>query len=47
MIRGVSHNIALLRAVMEEERFIKGDTSTSYLTEVWPKGEQNCCLSGD
>ncbi|XP_022691355.1 propionyl-CoA carboxylase alpha chain, mitochondrial-like isoform X1 [Varroa jacobsoni] len=38
VIRGVSHNIALLRAVMEEERFIKGDTSTSYLTEVWPKG---------
>ncbi|OQR79789.1 propionyl-CoA carboxylase alpha chain [Tropilaelaps mercedesae] len=38
VIRGVSHNISLLRAIMGEERFIKGDTSTNYLKEIWPDG---------
>lgn len=38
VIRGVSHNISLLRAIMGEKRFIEGDTSTSYLKEIWPEG---------
>lgn len=38
VIRGVSHNISLLRAIMGEESFIRGDTDTSYLSKIWPDG---------
>lgn len=39
VIRGVSHNISLLRAIMGESSFIEGDTDTSYLKKIWPDGE--------
>ncbi|XP_013778229.1 propionyl-CoA carboxylase alpha chain, mitochondrial-like [Limulus polyphemus] len=38
VIRGVTHNIPLLRDIMTEERFVKGDISTNYLTTVYPEG---------
>lgn len=39
VIRGVSHNISLLRAIMGETSFIKGDTDTGYLKKTWPDGK--------
>ncbi|XP_076323699.1 propionyl-CoA carboxylase alpha chain, mitochondrial-like isoform X1 [Tachypleus tridentatus] len=38
VIRGVTHNIPLLRDIMTEERFVKGDISTNYLKTVYPEG---------
>ncbi|XP_059172705.1 propionyl-CoA carboxylase alpha chain, mitochondrial-like isoform X2 [Physella acuta] len=38
VIKGVTHNIPLLRDILTEERFIKGDISTNYLPEVYPDG---------
>ncbi|GFR08184.1 propionyl-CoA carboxylase alpha chain, mitochondrial [Trichonephila clavata] len=38
VIRGVSHNIPLLRDIMTEKNFVKGNLSTKYLTEVYPEG---------
>lgn len=37
-IRGVTHNIPLLKDVIEEKRFRSGDISTKYLQEVYPDG---------
>ncbi|XP_013394907.1 propionyl-CoA carboxylase alpha chain, mitochondrial-like isoform X2 [Lingula anatina] len=37
-IRGVTHNIPLLRDIMTEDRFVRGDITTSYLQEVYPDG---------
>ncbi|XP_044728177.1 propionyl-CoA carboxylase alpha chain, mitochondrial-like isoform X2 [Chrysoperla carnea] len=38
IIRGVTHNIPLLRDILTESKFRKGDISTNYLTEVYPDG---------
>lgn len=38
VIRGVTHNIPLLRDVITEKRFVKGDISTKYLQEIYPDG---------
>ncbi|VEN39020.1 unnamed protein product [Callosobruchus maculatus] len=38
VIRGVTHNIPLLRDILTEERFNKGDISTNYLPQVYPDG---------
>ncbi|XP_006846727.1 PREDICTED: propionyl-CoA carboxylase alpha chain, mitochondrial [Chrysochloris asiatica] len=38
VIRGVTHNISLLREVIIHSRFIKGDISTKFLSEVYPDG---------
>jgi propionyl-CoA carboxylase alpha chain len=38
IIRGVTHNIPLLRDILTQERFIKGDINTNYLSEVYPDG---------
>ncbi|KAM9190130.1 propionyl-CoA carboxylase alpha chain isoform 1-T1 [Dugong dugon] len=38
VIRGVTHNISLLREVIVHSRFIKGDISTKFLSEVYPDG---------
>lgn len=35
---GVTHNIPLLRDIITEERFVKGDISTKYLPQVYPEG---------
>lgn len=34
ILLGVTHNIPLLRDILTEERFIKGDINTKYLPEV-------------
>ncbi|XP_072267744.1 propionyl-CoA carboxylase alpha chain, mitochondrial [Pyxicephalus adspersus] len=38
VIRGVTHNIPLLREVITNPRFIKGDITTKFLPEVYPDG---------
>ncbi|XP_060754925.1 propionyl-CoA carboxylase alpha chain, mitochondrial [Neoarius graeffei] len=38
VIRGVTHNIPLLREIIVHPRFISGDISTSFLPEVYPDG---------
>ncbi|XP_077014705.1 propionyl-CoA carboxylase alpha chain, mitochondrial isoform X2 [Tamandua tetradactyla] len=38
VIRGVTHNIALLREVIIHSRFVKGDISTNFLSDVYPDG---------
>lgn len=38
VIRGVTHNIPLLRDIITEKRFVSGDISTKYLTETYPDG---------
>lgn len=35
VIRGVTHNIPLLRDILTEEKFLKGDISTNYLPQVY------------
>ncbi|XP_029065844.1 propionyl-CoA carboxylase alpha chain, mitochondrial isoform X3 [Monodon monoceros] len=38
VIRGVTHNIALLREVIINSRFVKGDINTKFLSDVYPDG---------
>lgn len=38
VIRGVTHNIPLLREIITHPRFISGDISTNFLPEVYPEG---------
>ena len=38
VIQGVTNNVALLRDIVTEERFVKGDITTNYLPEVYPDG---------
>ena len=38
VIRGVTHNIPLLRDIVTEERFVSGNITTNYLPEVYPDG---------
>ncbi|PVD18563.1 hypothetical protein C0Q70_21113 [Pomacea canaliculata] len=45
VIKGVTHNIPLLRDIMTEERFLKGNISTNYLPEVFPAGFKGKQLS--
>lgn len=47
VIRGVVHNIPLLRAVMVEEHFVRGDIHTGYLAQVYPHGFCASPLSAD
>ncbi|XP_055465571.1 propionyl-CoA carboxylase alpha chain, mitochondrial [Psammomys obesus] len=38
VIRGVTHNIPLLREVIINARFVQGDLSTKFLSDVYPDG---------
>lgn len=38
VIRGVTNNIPLLRDILTEKRFRKGEISTNYLPQVYPEG---------
>ncbi|CAG0915309.1 unnamed protein product [Notodromas monacha] len=40
VIRGVTHNIPLLRDIFTEKRFCSGDINTGYLPSVYPDGFQ-------
>lgn len=45
VIRGVTHNVPLLRDVITEERFVSGNISTKYLPETYPDGFKGKVLS--
>ncbi|KAL7845559.1 hypothetical protein AOLI_G00237510 [Acnodon oligacanthus] len=45
VIRGVTHNIPLLREIIVHPRFISGDISTNFLPEVYPEGFKGHLLS--
>ncbi|XP_047410168.1 propionyl-CoA carboxylase alpha chain, mitochondrial isoform X1 [Sciurus carolinensis] len=45
VIRGVTHNIALLREVIINSRFVKGDISTKFLSDVYPDGFKGHALT--
>ncbi|KAJ8349947.1 hypothetical protein SKAU_G00250770 [Synaphobranchus kaupii] len=45
VIRGVTHNIPLLREIIVNQRFISGDISTKFLPEVYPEGFKGHQLS--
>ncbi|XP_022288270.2 propionyl-CoA carboxylase alpha chain, mitochondrial-like [Crassostrea virginica] len=45
VIKGVTHNIPLLRDIVTEERFVAGDISTKYLPTVYPDGFKGRVLS--
>ncbi|XP_015252438.1 PREDICTED: propionyl-CoA carboxylase alpha chain, mitochondrial [Cyprinodon variegatus] len=38
VIRGVTHNIPLLREIITHPRFVSGDITTNFLPEVYPDG---------
>jgi propionyl-CoA carboxylase alpha chain len=40
VIRGVNHNVCFLRSVLENPRFLKGDISTNFIPQEFPKGFQ-------
>ncbi len=37
-IGGVSHNISFLETIMQNEKFVKGDISTSFIKQEFPEG---------
>ena len=43
-IRGVTHNIPLLRDILTEKTFLSGTFTTNYLNEVYPEGFQGSQL---
>lgn len=47
VIQGVQHNIPLLRDIMRQPRFVSGDTTTTFLPEVYPDRFQGYELSTD
>uniref|UniRef100_A0A8C3A7S3 Propionyl-CoA carboxylase alpha chain, mitochondrial n=1 Tax=Cyclopterus lumpus TaxID=8103 RepID=A0A8C3A7S3_CYCLU len=47
VIRGVTHNISLLREIITHPRFISGDISTNFLPEVYPDGFKGHQLEAD
>lgn len=47
VIRGVTHNIPLLRDILTERKFRTGDISTNYLPEVYPEGFKGKQLGKD
>lgn len=47
VIRGVTNNISLLRDIVTEEHFVKGDISTKYLNKIYPDGFKGKTLHKD
>lgn len=47
VIKGVTHNIPLLREVISHPRFMSGDISTKFLAEEFPKGFKGHVLNDD
>eukprot|EP00758_Cryptobia_borreli_P019834 Tbor_TRINITY_DN9152_c0_g1::TRINITY_DN9152_c0_g1_i1::g.14470::m.14470/K01965/PCCA, pccA; propionyl-CoA carboxylase alpha chain len=45
VIRGVKHNICLVRDVISHERYINGDLTTNYLAETYQDGFQKANLN--
>ncbi|VEL11742.1 unnamed protein product [Protopolystoma xenopodis] len=40
VIRGVTHNIPLLRDIITNDKFVSGDITTNFLPETYPDGFQ-------
>lgn len=38
VIRGISHNISFLEAIISHKRFIKGDINTNFISQEYPDG---------
>ncbi|EFA03463.2 propionyl-CoA carboxylase alpha chain, mitochondrial [Tribolium castaneum] len=38
VVRGVTHNVPLLRSILSHERFAIGDINTNFLSEAYPNG---------
>jgi propionyl-CoA carboxylase alpha chain len=47
VIRGISHNISFLEAVMDNAKFISGDISTNFIEEEYPQGFLGAELTSD
>ena len=45
VIRGVTHNIPLLRDILDEPTFLSGTFTTNYLNEVYPEGFKGANVS--
>jgi propionyl-CoA carboxylase alpha chain len=46
-IKGVTHNIPILRDIITHPRFVSGDISTNFIEEVYPKGFQGHQLNSE
>ncbi|CAI9727821.1 propionyl-CoA carboxylase alpha chain, mitochondrial-like [Octopus vulgaris] len=47
VIKGVAHNIPLLRDILTESKFVAGDLTTDYLMQTYPEGFLGKELSAD
>ncbi|KAL7702721.1 carboxylase [Lotmaria passim] len=47
VIRGLRHNICLLRDVITEPTYVKGDLTTNFLPEMYPKGFKKARLTDE
>lgn len=47
VIRGVSHNITFLEAILGHERFKKGDISTNFIEQEYPEGFSGAQLTDE
>lgn len=47
VIRGISHNISFLEAVMDNPKFIEGDLSTNFINEEYPEGFSGAELTSE
>ena len=47
VIRGLRHNVCLLRDVVTQPRYIKGELTTAYLVEEYPSGFKKAMISAD
>lgn len=45
VIQGIAHNISFCQAVLNHERFRKGDISTNFIEQEWPAGFSGAELS--
>ncbi|XP_064394640.1 propionyl-CoA carboxylase alpha chain, mitochondrial-like [Halichondria panicea] len=46
-IRGVNHNIPILRDIITQPSFIKGDITTNFINDVYPDGFQGRTLNSE
>ncbi len=47
IIRGISHNISLLEAIVSHKRFIEGDINTHFISEEYPHGFMGAELTSE
>ncbi|MFV9874956.1 MAG: acetyl-CoA carboxylase biotin carboxylase subunit [Rickettsiales endosymbiont of Dermacentor nuttalli] len=47
VIRGISHNMSFLEAVMDNPKFVEGDLSTNFINEEYPEGFSGAELTSE